>query len=53
MVAVAADVSVDHAHCVAEFDRSRWSVGGDQQPEEMVVDPGVEDRHALAVGGSW
>ena len=51
MVDVAANMGVDRGQCLAEFGRCWWLVGGQQWCQEPVVDLGVEDRDALAVGG--
>jgi hypothetical protein len=45
------DVLVDGRQGAADFQGCGQGVGGDQRPEESVVDLGVEDRHALPLGG--
>ena len=51
VVGVGVHMPVDDAQRLAEFGGCGWRVGGDQRSQQSVVDLGVEDRHALAVGG--
>src|SRR6266508_3143195 len=45
------EFAVDDLEGASELDRSWWLVGGEEWSEEPVVDLGVEDRPAHAVGG--
>lgn len=44
-------VGIDGAQRVSECGWCLWLVGGKQRPYQPVVELGVEDRHALPVGG--
>ena len=51
MIDPVVDVAVDGGQGALDLGWGRWLVGGDERAQEPVVDFGVEDGHALSVGG--